>query len=105
MKNLKILFVYLFFISIFLELCHSIIPQRSFEYMDLFGNVLGMVPYNFTYTSHIIVTFGLAGVIFLGVTIILVIYDPIVTSVIIIFLSLFYFCVLIITKKRGLNFF
>ena len=35
-----------------------------------FGNVLGMVPYNFTYTSHIIVTFGLAGFIFLGVTII-----------------------------------
>ena len=34
----------------------------------LFGNVLGMVPYNFTYTSHIIVTFGLAGFIFLGVT-------------------------------------
>ena len=43
MKNLKILFVYLFFISIFLELCHSIIPQRSFEYMDLFGNVLGVL--------------------------------------------------------------
>ena len=36
----------------------------------LFGNVLGMVPYNFTYTSHIIVTFGLAGFIFLGVTLI-----------------------------------
>ena len=27
MKNFKGLFVYLFFISIFLELCHSIIPQ------------------------------------------------------------------------------
>ena len=36
----------------------------------LFGNVLGMVPYNFTYTSHIIVTFGLAGFVFIGVTII-----------------------------------
>ena len=42
MRNLKILFVYLFFISIFLELCHSIIPQRSFEYRDLFGNVFGV---------------------------------------------------------------
>ena len=42
MKKLKGLFVYLFFISIFLELCHSIIPQRSFEYRDLFGNVLGV---------------------------------------------------------------
>ena len=36
----------------------------------LFGNVLGMVPYNFTYTSHIIVTFGLAGFIFIAVTVI-----------------------------------
>ena len=36
----------------------------------LFGNVLGMVPYNFTYTSHIVVTFGLAGFIFIAVTII-----------------------------------
>ena len=36
----------------------------------LFGNLLGMIPYTFTYTSHIIVTFGLAIVIFLGVTII-----------------------------------
>ena len=36
----------------------------------LFGNILGMVPYNFTYTSHIIVTFGLAGFIFLAVTLI-----------------------------------
>ena len=29
-----------------------------------------MVPYNFTYTSHIIVTFGLAGFIFIAVTLI-----------------------------------
>ncbi len=36
----------------------------------LFGNILGMVPYNFTYTSHIKVTFGLAGFIFLAVTLI-----------------------------------
>lgn len=36
----------------------------------LFGNLLGMVPYTFTYTSHIVVTFGLAIVIFIGVTII-----------------------------------
>ena len=43
MKNLKNLFTYLFFISIFLELCHSIIPQRSFEYKDLFGNVFGVL--------------------------------------------------------------
>jgi F-type H+-transporting ATPase subunit a len=36
----------------------------------LFGNLLGMIPYSFTYTSHIIVTFGLAIVVFVGVTII-----------------------------------
>ncbi len=36
----------------------------------LFCNMLGMLPYSFTVTSHIIVTFALAAVIFLGVTII-----------------------------------
>ncbi len=35
----------------------------------LMGNVLGLVPYSFTYTSHIIVTFMLAALIFLMVTI------------------------------------
>ena len=34
----------------------------------LFGNLLGMIPYTFTFTSHIIVTFALAIVVFLGVT-------------------------------------
>ena len=33
-------------------------------------NMLGMVPYTFTVTSHIIVTFALAAFIFLGVTVI-----------------------------------
>jgi F-type H+-transporting ATPase subunit a len=36
----------------------------------LFGNLIGMVPYSFTYTSHIIVTFALALFIFVGVTVI-----------------------------------
>ncbi len=36
----------------------------------LFANMLGMVPYSFTVTSHIIVTFALAIVVFIGVTII-----------------------------------
>ncbi len=35
----------------------------------LIGNLLGMVPYSFTFTSHIIVTFALAAVVFIGVTI------------------------------------
>src|SRR5476649_2089952 len=33
----------------------------------LFGNILGLVPYSFTYTSHIIVTIALALMIFLVV--------------------------------------
>ena len=36
----------------------------------LFCNMLGMIPYTFTVTSHIIVTFVLAAFIFIGVTII-----------------------------------
>ncbi len=36
----------------------------------LFGNLLGMLPYSFTFTSHIIVTFTIAAVIFVGVTLI-----------------------------------
>ena len=36
----------------------------------LIGNMLGMIPYSFTFTSHIIVTFALAAVVFIGVTII-----------------------------------
>ena len=36
----------------------------------LAGNMLGMIPYGFTYTSHIIVTFTMAAVIFVGVTVI-----------------------------------
>ncbi|MDR1560984.1 MAG: F0F1 ATP synthase subunit A [Holosporaceae bacterium] len=35
----------------------------------LFGNLLGMVPHMFTFTSHIIATFTLAAIVFLFVTI------------------------------------
>lgn len=35
----------------------------------LVGNLLGMTPYSFTFTSHIIVTFAIAFVIFVGVTV------------------------------------
>lgn len=34
----------------------------------LLGNMLGMVPYGFTFTSHILVTFALAALVFLLVT-------------------------------------
>ena len=36
----------------------------------LIGNLLGMFPYSFTWTSHIIVTFAISFFIFIGVTII-----------------------------------
>jgi F-type H+-transporting ATPase subunit a len=36
----------------------------------LVGNLFGMVPYGFTFTSHIIVTFTMAVIVFLGVTVI-----------------------------------
>ena len=42
-NKIRILFIYLFSISIFLELCHVLIPKRSFEYSDLFGNFLGVL--------------------------------------------------------------
>ncbi|MGE4217952.1 MAG: F0F1 ATP synthase subunit A [Alphaproteobacteria bacterium] len=35
----------------------------------LMGNLLGMLPYSFTFTSHIIVTFALAITVFIGVTV------------------------------------
>tara|TARA_X000001036_G_scaffold68562_1_gene59643 strand:- start:1227 stop:1640 length:414 start_codon:yes stop_codon:yes gene_type:complete len=39
----KIILFYLFFISIFLELLHLIIPQRGFEIKDLAGNIIGVI--------------------------------------------------------------
>ena len=40
----------------------------SVFFFVLFGNLLGLVPYMFTYTSHIIVTFGLAMIVFMFIT-------------------------------------
>ena len=42
-KNLKQVFIYLIFISIFLELCHLFIPERGFQISDLFGNITGII--------------------------------------------------------------
>ncbi len=39
----------------------------------LIGNLFGMVPYGFTFTSHIVVTFTMALVVFLGVTVIAIV--------------------------------
>ena len=42
-KKIKYLAIYLIVISIFLELFHNFIPERSFEYSDLFGNLAGVI--------------------------------------------------------------
>ena len=39
----KILSIYLISLSIILELFHFIIPERSFELSDLFGNLIGVI--------------------------------------------------------------
>ena len=41
--NKKYILIYFTFISIFLELSHLIIPNRSFQFGDLFGNILGVL--------------------------------------------------------------
>ena len=35
-------FAYLFFLSIMLEVAHLLIPERNFEKSDLIGNILGV---------------------------------------------------------------
>ena len=42
-KKLNLLIKYLLLLSAILELSHLLIPQRSFELGDLFGNILGVV--------------------------------------------------------------
>jgi hypothetical protein len=42
-KKIKILIIYLFLLSIILELFHLIIPNRGFEWSDLFGNIFGLL--------------------------------------------------------------
>ncbi len=43
-KSSKIIILnYLIFSSIILEVLHMVIPNRSFQYGDLFGNILGVL--------------------------------------------------------------
>ena len=42
-KKINFLIIYIFLLSIFLELLHLIIPSRGFEWSDLFGNLLGLI--------------------------------------------------------------
>ena len=41
-KELNLLIKYLLLLSVVLELFHLLIPQRSFQFGDLFGNILGV---------------------------------------------------------------
>ena len=42
-KNLNLIIKYLFTLSIILELLHLAIPERSFQFSDLFANILGVM--------------------------------------------------------------
>ena len=42
-KKINFVIIYLFLISIILELLHIVIPGRWFESKDLFGNILGII--------------------------------------------------------------
>ena len=42
-KKLNLLIKYLLLLSVILELSHLLMPQRSFELGDLFGNILGIM--------------------------------------------------------------
>ena len=42
-KKLNLLIKYLLLLSVILELSHLLIPQRSFQLGDLFGNILGIM--------------------------------------------------------------
>ena len=41
-KQIRYLIIYLILLAILLEICHLFIPQRSFQWSDLFGNLLGV---------------------------------------------------------------
>ena len=42
-KKINFLIRYLFILSILLEFFHILIPNRSFELSDLFGNIIGVI--------------------------------------------------------------
>ena len=41
--NLNLIILYLIFLSLILEFIHFIIPSRSFEFSDIFGNLFGVI--------------------------------------------------------------
>ena len=53
-QKLNFLFTYLLSISVFLEMLHIIIPNRGFEFTDLFGNILGVL---IIYIFHLVIKY------------------------------------------------
>ena len=43
LNQIKILIIYLILLSIVLELLHLVIPERTFQWSDIFGNLVGVV--------------------------------------------------------------
>jgi F-type H+-transporting ATPase subunit a len=61
------------------DITHDVLHENARTYFPfvltlfvfiLFANVLGLIPYSFTVTSHIVITLALALVVFIGATII-----------------------------------
>ena len=42
-EQFRSLSIYLIFLSIILEILHYFIPERAFEFRDLFGNLVGVI--------------------------------------------------------------
>ena len=42
-KQIRVLILYLILLSIVLEILHLFVPERSFQWSDLFGNLLGVI--------------------------------------------------------------
>ncbi|MAO85724.1 MAG: hypothetical protein CMF87_02220 [Candidatus Marinimicrobia bacterium] len=42
-NQIKNMIIYLILLSIILEIFHLIIPERSFQWSDLFGNLFGVI--------------------------------------------------------------
>ena len=42
-EQFRSLSIYLIFLSIILEILHYFIPERSFQFSDLFGNIAGVI--------------------------------------------------------------
>tara|TARA_Y100000022_G_scaffold44641_1_gene37256 strand:+ start:1218 stop:1619 length:402 start_codon:yes stop_codon:yes gene_type:complete len=60
-ENLNLIFIYLFSISILLEILHIFIPNRGFEFSDLFGNIIGVLLLYLYYQINKRITFSKNG--------------------------------------------